>query len=248
MKHTPTNVALAILAAFTITPTAQTQAHQPNEHAAFLFAYSPKIDQESRFEEGYRRHLAWHRNAHDPLLWYGWYVTTGERTGTFIDGTFGLTFAAFDKRVEPTADGADFEQNVAPFAIPLWRAVYRLRSDLSTAQPLETRKPAALAEVMHVAVEPGAEREFESVLEAVRTGLLSAQPPVAFTCYQLVAGLDDSSYLLMVSRSGWTDYDTALPLQHLIDRTMGVRRARIVRRMSTETWSYRPDLSRLPDE
>src|SRR5207249_1161907 len=127
------------------------------------------------------------------------------------------TFAAFDKRVEPKADGADFDQNVAPFAIPLWRAVYRLRSDLSTAQPLETRKPAALAEVTHVAVEPGAEREFEKVLEALRTELLSAKPLIAFTCYQLVAGLEHSSYLLMVSRSGWADYDTASPLQHLID-------------------------------
>ena len=247
MKCTLTHGALVFVAAFTISAAAQTQATRPNGPAAFLFAYSPKTDQESRFGEGYRRHLAWHRNAHDPLLWYGWYVTAGERIGTFIDGTFGISFAAFDKRVEPKADGADFEQNVAPFATPLWRAVYRLRSDLSTAQPLETQKPSALAEVTHVAVEPGTEREFEKVLEAVRMELLSAKPPIAFTCYQLVAGLQQSSYLLMVSRSGWADYDTASPLPDVIDRTWSGRSARIVQRMATETWSYRPDLSQLPE-
>lgn len=80
--------------------------------AAHLFGYWTRPGQREAFDEGYRRHLAWHRQAGDPLVWYGWYVSDGKRAGMFVDGSFGAPFAAFDRRVDPAGDGADAARNV----------------------------------------------------------------------------------------------------------------------------------------
>lgn len=227
----------------------QASSVEPTGPAAFLFAYLPKSGQEALFDAGYRRHLSWHGGKGDPLPWYAWYVTTGERTGTFIDGTFGISFSAFDQRVEPKADGADFAQNVAPFATPSWRAVYRLRPELSTGQPLEKKAPTPLVEVTHVAIEPGFQRQFEELLAAVRSDLARAKPAVVLTAYELISGGEQPSYMVMVARSGWASYDTLAPTADLISRSPratnaidGGRRP-MIKRISTETWSYRSDLS-----
>src|SRR5258706_9722604 len=79
-------------------PCAAQPARGPAGQAAFLFAYHLKPGMQASFDEGYRRHLAWHQGKRDTLVWYAWYVTSGERTGLFIDGSFGAPFAAFDQR------------------------------------------------------------------------------------------------------------------------------------------------------
>lgn len=56
---------------------AQAPMHSPAEEsisAAFLFAYYPKEGMSVQFNQGYKRHLDWHREHKDPLVWYAWYV------------------------------------------------------------------------------------------------------------------------------------------------------------------------------
>lgn len=211
---------------------------------------------EARFDEAYRRHLEWHRQVKDPLPWYGWYVTTGERLGVFIDGSFGIRFAAFDQRVDPAADGADFAQTAGEFAEALCRSVYRVRPELSTAQPLEHHAPSASIEVTQVLVRPAGQQEFEHTLALLREAMSAAEKPPSYTWYQLVAGGEQPSYLLMVARGRWADYDTS-PVAG-IDLLAGAlieedRRGEIltaiersVMRTSSETWTYRPDMSLVP--
>ena len=109
-------------------------------NAAYLFAYYPKEGKRTDFEEGYRRHLDWHSQKNDQLVWYAWYVIFGERLGFFIDGTFGITIKAFDERVDQKGDRADFAKTTAPFSDPVFRNNYRLRAELSTGYLLEDWK------------------------------------------------------------------------------------------------------------
>ena len=53
---------------------------------ARITVLAPRDGMQKEFEEGYKRHLEWHRAHADRWSWYGWTVTTGERFGTFIDG------------------------------------------------------------------------------------------------------------------------------------------------------------------
>ena len=234
---------------------AQQDSPQPAGTAAFLFAYHPKPGMQAQFDEGYRRHLRWHEEKKDPLVWYGWYVTSGERTGMFVDGSFGVPFAAFDRRVEPKADAADFAQTSAPFADTAFRSTYRLRPDLSTGQPLEERQPSPQVEVVHYVLHSGMERIFEEVIGKLRAALTQTGGAPVHTWYELVVGGESPGYMLMVPRRGWADYDAARQtLGSILERAYGPQGAQALRQSlatavdhaRSELWSYRPDLSYFP--
>ncbi|HSR54248.1 MAG TPA: hypothetical protein VLV83_25770 [Acidobacteriota bacterium] len=233
------------------------RAQQPPEaprEAAFLFAYLPKEGMEALFRQGYRRHLEWHREKNDPLVWYGWTVVTGERIGQFIDGTFGLAFADFDRRVEPAADRADFAQTTAPFANPVYRRAYRLRTQLSTASPLEEREPPPMIAAIHVRVRPGKEEVFEEALRRLRARLQESSDPSPYTWYQLINGGEHPSYLWMIPVFGFASLETSpVTLADLVSHALPPDRAaalqaslaQAVHGSVSEIWLYQPDLTYL---
>jgi len=251
----PRYVFVILLFALTGICRAQPSSSPPAGTAAFLFTYHPRPGMQAQFDEGYRRHLRWHEEKKDPLVWYGWYVTSGERTGMFIDGSFGASFAAFDRRIEPKADAADFAQTSAPFAETALRSTYRLRPDLSTGQPLEERQPSPQVEVVHYVLRSGMERAFEEVIGKLRAALGKTRGVPVHTWYELVVGGESPGYMLMVPRQGWGDYEAApATLGAILERAYGAEQARALRQSlaaavdhtRSELWSYRQDLSYFP--
>ena len=90
---------LLLLLLFTTFSVLSQEVKEVEGDAAFLFAYTVREEQMNNFVEGYKKHLQWHMDKNDPLPWYAWFVFTGNRLGLFIDGTFGISFEAFDNRV-----------------------------------------------------------------------------------------------------------------------------------------------------
>lgn len=224
--------------------------------AAFLFSYTPKEGMNEQFDAGYKKHLEWHRQHKDPLLWYAWYVVFGDRLGMFIDGCFGSTFAAFDERVSPAEDRVDFEQTTAPYADPVFRTAYTLRSDLSTATPLEDRKPSPMVHVGYYQIHPGKQAAFEKVLRAVKQYLQNVTDSLDMTWYELTAG-GNPIYMLMVPLSGWSDYPKAsFSLEKLIRQGYNVNKAdsfleaiaTSIDQRGSEIWAYQSDLSYFPEK
>ena len=248
------SLTLALLLPFPVS--AQEISRPDQSEAAHLFAYYPKEGMQAKFDEGYRRHLAWHRENQDTLVWYAWYVAHGERTGLFIDGSFGRPFAAFDARVDPAGDRADFAQTTAPFADPAFRSAYVLRRDLSTGHPLEEERPSPNVQVSHYRLRPGTEVRFERAVVAARKVLMRMDNVPEHTWYELVTGGEQPTYMLMVARERWADYDRFhMELSDLIaygyelDETERLLEAvsSSVEKVLSETWRYRPDLSYFPD-
>jgi hypothetical protein len=234
---------------------AQLTVQSPAGPAAFIFAYHLKPGMQASFDEGYRRHLLWHKEKKDTLVWYAWYVTSGDRTGLFIDGSFGSPFGAFDRRVEPQADAADFTQTAAPFSETAFRSAYRLRQDLSTGQPLEEQRPSPMVQVTHYVVRPGMEHDFEAVVAKLRDALAKSPGAPVHTWYELLVGGESPGYMLMVPRQQWEDYDVAQAMVGaVLQRAYGPDQARAllntwasaVDHASSEMWSYRKDLSYFP--
>lgn len=232
----------------------ETDATDSTGDAAFLFAYCPKAGERELFEEGYRRHLDWHRQRSDPLPWYAWWVVTGDRVGLFVDGTFGISFSAFDARIDPKADAADFAQTTAPFADPTFRRVLRLRRDLSSAAELEARRPSRLVHVIEHRLRAGGEAQFEKVLRVVREAYAGRVQPPAYAWYELIDGGERPSYLLWLPAESWSDLaSSAVGLRDLI---AGARLgdaeelqrslADVVTRTVSETWSWAQNLTYLP--
>ena len=133
------------------------------------------------FEAGYIRHLAWHRQAGDPWVWYGWGVWAGERYRWFIYATFGHSAASLDSAVAPADDERDNVLNVAPHVEYVANAVYEYLPGLSrgNGEP----QPTARLELTTVELLPGAAKAFEAALGAAQSALRGET-----LWYRMVAG------------------------------------------------------------
>lgn len=171
----------------------------------FLFSYQPHAGERPLFDAGYRRHLAWHESMEDSLAWFGWDVLVGPRPGLFVDGVFGVPFAALDARVDPAGDQADAARNVLAHADPVSREMVALRPDLSTADPLADGAPSVFVEVVRYPVAPAATRALEVALErlAARGADGSLLP---YTVYERVAGASPG-FVLMIWRERLATFD-----------------------------------------
>lgn len=116
------------------------------------------------FEAGYIRHLAWHQQAGDTWVWYGWNVTFGERQRWFVYASFGHSAASLDKPVNPGEDERDNVQNVVPHAEFAGNALYEYLPGLSRGTGVP--EPAARVELTTVDLVPGSARAFEAALSA----------------------------------------------------------------------------------
>ena len=141
----------------------------------------PLDGQTVEFEAGYIRHLAWHRQAGDPWVWYGWGVWAGERHRWFIYATFGHSAASLDSAVAPADDERDNVLNVAPHVEYVANAVYEYLPGLSrgTGEP----QPTARLELTTVDLVPGAAQAFEAALGAAQSALQGET-----LWYRMVAG------------------------------------------------------------
>ncbi|ELR69009.1 hypothetical protein C900_05567 [Fulvivirga imtechensis AK7] len=250
-----TMLALALI--FTNVHPISAQNTEVRGNAAYIFAYYPKENAREHFENGYKKHLSWHAAKNDPLVWYAWYVQTGDRLGLFIDGTFGISHGAFDNRIAPAEDGQDFQETTAPYVDNAFRKVYTLKPELSTAQLLEEHTPSKMIEVYDIVVHPGAEARFETTISSLKKALDMRQEKPRFTVYKLLSGGEQSGYLIMVPRENAAYFDEKMhftSISELVTKVFPVAQASAlnqdivgsVKHIKSETWGYRADLSLIP--
>jgi hypothetical protein len=217
-----------------------------------LYFYS--IKDRPAFEEGYRRHLGWHAAHNDSLVWYAWTVDSGARKGTFVDGTFGATFAGLDARIDLSGDGADFVRNVTPYVTALNIETWTLWPMPSIATPLEDRHPGATLDVFLLQVDPAESASFEASVEKLaQTRRQSKREPTKLSWYRAARGNNLPTYMLLLTRKNWTDVEAAGPTfaEMLANAYAGtplqvadvIRHAKAIR---NETWDYEPRLSLIP--
>ena len=172
------------------------------------------------FEAGYIRHLEWHRQAHDPWVWYGWSIWAGERQRWFISyATFEHSAASLDSAVAPAEDERDNLLNVAPHVEYVGNALYEYLPGLSrgTGEP----QPTARLELTTVDLVPGAAMAFEA---ALGTGQSTLQGETLW--YRMVVGGAAPRYVRLRPRPNLSAVldgkrEQALPdaVTHLVART-----------------------------
>ncbi|UII34653.1 hypothetical protein LVD17_12625 [Fulvivirga ulvae] len=248
------NVLIMILLIL-VSMSAFSQSGDVSGEAAYIFAYYPKENAKELFETGYKEHLEWHKEKQDPLVWYAWYVQSGNRLGMFIDGSFGISHSAFDNRVDPAGDGKDFAQTTAPFAESVFRQVYALDRSLSTAYLLEDHKPSGAIEVFHITVHPGKEMIFEKAMRTLKEAAVKQKAVPEYTLYKLLSGGEHAGYLMMVPRKSFASFDQQiLSIADLSQQVLSGSKAleannhisTSVRKIESESWSYRADMSVIP--
>lgn len=190
------------------------------------------------FEEGYRRHLEWHRRQADPWTWRGWTVATGPRIGHFVDGTFGRTWQELDRAVNPAEDSADNAANVSPHADWLSHRVLVHRWGGLAPDGLD----AAWLEMATIRPAPGRGDDL-----ARAAGELFDRPGDGFAWFEVASG-GGGEAILLVARTGWADLRHRagpLPLPSGIDPAAAAPLVAAAASIESELLRYRPDLSYL---
>jgi hypothetical protein len=188
------------------------------------------------FEDGYRRHLEWHRRHGDPWTWHGWTVATGPRLGLFMDGTFGHSWEELDQAVSPAEDRADNEVNVSPHAEWQWHRVLVHRFGGLAPDRLD----AAWLEMATILPAPGRRAELERAARA-----LFDRPGDDFAWFEVASG-GGGEGILLVARGGWRDLGRRsgpLPLPRGVEPTDAGDLLAAAGAVDSELLRYRADLS-----
>jgi hypothetical protein len=183
------------------------------------------------FEAGYIRHLAWHQQAGDRWVWYGWSVTYGERQRWFVYATFGHQAADFDNPVAPADDERDNVLNVVPHAEFAGNAMYRYLPEFSRGSGVPT--PTGRMELTIVDLQAGAGKSFEAALKAGQ-GALAEET----LWYRLLAGGPVPRYIRLRPRPS-----LAATLDRAEDQPLPEGVNRLVSRTTVEILTLRPTMS-----
>jgi hypothetical protein len=147
------------------------------------------------WEEGYIRHLEWHRQAKDPFAWYSYSVwASTEHQRWIIYATFGHTGAELSNPVSPQEDERDNLLNVLPHAQFLGNWVYEFLPALSHGNGVPT--PTLRAEWTTVEVNLGADKAFEAALATEQSKLQGET-----LWYRLVVGGNPPRYVRLRPRA-----------------------------------------------
>jgi hypothetical protein len=208
---------------------------------ARVVVWEPKPGMEKDFEDGYKRHLEWHRRNGDRWAWDGWTITSGDRDGHFVDGTFFRTWTELDNPVRPAADGADNAVNVAPYASVRAVSVYDELPGLSNLRPEQLQ--LLLMTFCYLEVTPGRGEEFEGLIGKAMTAGDRQLPHAVFR-----SATEVSRYLVMLPAEHISDLrEQAEFLSRLLQSTAHEGRANLVEHVHEETARHRPELSYAPE-
>ena len=185
----------------------------------------------AEWEEGYIRHLEWHRQAKDPFARYSYSVwASTERQRWILYATFGHTAAELSDPVSPVDDERDNLVNVLPHAQFLGNWIYEFLPALSRGNGVPT--PTLRAEYTTVELTVGAGKRFEDAVAADRSMLRGET-----LWYRLVVGGDTPRYVRLRPRAS-----LAAILDERAKGPLPERVTALVRKVTVETLNLRPNM------
>jgi hypothetical protein len=206
---------------------------QPQTTGQFarIVVLQPKLGHAAEFTTGYKRHLLWHKENHDPWTWHGWTFVLGERIGQFMDGTFGHAAVDFDHAVNPAADAADNNKHVTPHADFVGHGIYERLETASTGSMLPDTSPYMALNTYTVT--PGQEAAFEAAI--IEFSKSAKERPLSW--YKLRVGGPIAQYLLVRPAQSFSNGgllgDIVLP-------------PGLVQQTKSELLRYQPQMSYIP--
>jgi len=244
-----------ILMAALALPTASALAADQPGTVARVFVNVPKAGMGAQYEAGRKKHMDWHRKQNDSWAWFVWQVETGERSGSYIVGTFGHQWKDLDEWEKKLGgpDEADGQLNLAPFQGPGTNSILTVLPEVS--RPSGGATPTAMSEVIHYQLKMGAEQEFRNAMKKVHEAIQKSGLDWHYSWFDLVDGGEHPTFVLAIAMNGWADLGPSeTPFPVMLAKAFGEYEAgeilksidRSVKSVRSEVIKYRPDLSYVP--
>ena len=230
-------------------------AQQPGTIAALEFQ-KPKVGMTTQYEAGRKQKAEWHKQQKDSLPLMVWETLTGDNTGTYIVGRLGQHWADFDKPPIPDqADLDEFNKVVGSYVESIIARYYEYMPKVSN--PGSANMPSKFAEIVTFHVRYGKGSDFRSAIARIYDATVKTKWPVTYEWYALASGGATGTYVLVLPRANWADFEDkpdVKPFRDMIKEAFGQAEAdSIVDRIdasvmneTSEIIQFRPDLSYLP--
>ncbi len=219
-------------------------ARAQQNNLAHVSIWRPKPGYESNFENGYKQHLKFHAANNDQKEWYGWYVISGDRTGYFIDATFGHTWKNFDHPIDPAGDNADNVLHTEPFATFIKGYKLTFVPELSTAD--STALKSNFLRIVTIVTEDM--ETAKSIFEKLRSKYVLNRQIPGYRVYKITDGGNLNEWQILIGHPDFNSFSVYENLREdlgAIERSMKVR---TIQSVHVETLRYRKDMSLFTNE
>lgn len=203
--------------------------------------WKAKEGQSQNFENGYKKHLNWHKTNGDQWGWYGWFFISGPRYGQFVDATFNHNWADFDKAVKPADDMADNTINVFPFGDV--QSIFKV-SEVEKASSKGSNMKTKFIKMITLNV--GDVEQALAISEKLKDHYISKSIKF-YKTYKIIDGGETNQVILMLGFENWTDYALSEDFNKQISKCQHELKIETIRSMISETMVYRTDLSYFPN-
>ena len=230
-------------------------AQNPGTVAALEFQ-TPKNGMVSQYEAGRKQKAAWHKQQNDPQPLMVWETLTGDHTGTYIVGRLGQHWADFDKPSIPDqADLEEYQKVVGSSVESLTAKYYEFLPKVSNMPASNT--PSKFSEIITFNVRYGKGSDFRAAISRIYDAGQKTKWPLNYGWYALAAGGATGTYVLVLPRSSWADFEDkpgVKPFREMLKDALGQSETDSI--VNTLNWSiesenseiiqFRADLSYLP--
>jgi hypothetical protein len=250
-----TTVVLGTLAAATVAvPLARAQEKPGTVAETILTHVKPGMTK--AYEEGRKRHSAWHKAQADKWGWLTWEVASGDDLGAYVTGSFGHHWKDFDDWEARLGKGdtADVELNLNPSTASARLSYYQMLADISRPGP-NPEKPAKMVELVHFLLKPSKDAAFREAIGRITEAVEKTKWPAVYSWYALLNGGEGPHYVLAIPHETWASMEELdPPFPAMMAKAFGsFEAARLmsavddsVKTQTTEILVYRPDLSYVP--
>jgi hypothetical protein len=230
------------------------QAHDPAIISGIEFQ-TPKNGMVKQYEDGRKAKVAWHKQHNDTTPLYVFETLTGDDTGTYLVGRFGLHWADMDKPSIPDEqDLAEYQQVIGGSVEKLVTQYYEELPKWSNPSGDMTAK---FTEVVTFHVRYGKGDDFRSAVARIHEAHQKTNSPLKYEWHRLVSGGPGGTWVITLDRANWAAFedDPAIkPLRDDLRAAFGEQEAMsVIERLNGAIESsyssiiqFRPDLSYIP--
>jgi len=216
---------------------------------------SPKNGMVKQYEDGRKAKAEWHKQQKDKDALFVSEVLTGENTGSYIVGRFGMHWADMDKpSVTDAADLEQYRKAVGPYVEKLTTAYYEFLPKWSNPSPDMSAK---YIEVVSFHLRYGKGDDFRSAVAKVVEANQKLKVPYYYSWYRLANGGPGGTYVLTTDHANWASFEddpAVKPLRDRLREVFGEQEATsVIERLNSSIESTysdliqpRPDLSYIP--
>jgi len=245
----------ALVTSLTLAVVPSAAAQEKPGTIAQVIVSRAKAGATTAYEEGRKRHVAWHKSQNDPWSWQTWQTTSGSDVGSYVTVTFGHHWKDIDTWEAKFGDGdsADVERNIAPHTQSTTIGYYDFLA--ADSRPAPDTTPTKMSEVVHFFLKPGKSGAFRHALSRIHEAIGKTQWPVNYLWYELANGGEGPHYVLVLPRNSWADMaDPEVSFPAMLTKAFGPYEAGQVldtfgsasRTQVSEMLLYRSDLSYVP--